>query len=396
MKILMLSSTFPYPPSRSGTEVRTFNLLKYLQKNHEVTVVAQRSPDVSQEDIDKLQELVSDLRVFPIIADDGKGAIAKGRRLFSSLWEGKPQNVLHRYLGDIQSLVLEGVEQGKYDAITCEHSANAVYLQPQLRDRVRMVVNVHSSMYWGTRSAVETGASDNPWRDRFYLPILYRYENQYAQIADTLVVTTEDDRELLQAFTPAEKIAVIPNGVDLDLFPYRNSDPGGQTLAFVGSMDLTHNMDAALFFAKQVFPKLRDRYPEIKYRIIGNRPSPDIRALGNIPGVEVTGRVPSMVQALHETTVCVVSLQTGFGIKNKTLEAMAAGVPVVGSDRGLEGLDAEDVALRANTVEEYIEAISRLLENPELRQELSQNGRKLIEDRFTWEQMGKQYEAALQ
>jgi glycosyltransferase involved in cell wall biosynthesis len=161
-------------------------------------------------------------------------------------------------------------------------------------------------------------------------------------------------------------------------------------------MDLTHNMDAAIFFAKKVFPQLRQRYPEVKYRIIGNRPTPEIKALANQPGVEVTGRVSSMVEALHQTTVCVVSLQTGFGIKNKTLEAMAAGVPVVGSDRGLEGLDADGVALRANTVKEYIEAISQLLENPQLRAELSQKGRKRIEDQFTWEQMGKQYESALE
>lgn len=396
MKILMLSSTFPYPPSRSGTEVRTFNLLKYLQKDHQVTVVAQRSPDVTDEDITGLQDNVKDLKIFPLVADERKGAIAKGKRLFSSFWEGKPQNVIHRYRKDIQTLVLEGVDRGKYDAITCEHSANAVYLRPELKNRVGMVVNVHSSMYWGTKNAIDTGASENPWRDRLYLPVLYRYEQQYSQITDKLVVTTVDDRQQLQIFAPPAKIEVIPNGVDLDLFPCRTQDPGGYTLAFVGSMDLTHNMDAAIFFVNKVLPQLRQRYPEVKYRIIGNRPTAEIKALAKQPGVEVTGRVSSMVEALHQTTICVVSLQTGFGIKNKTLEAMAAGVPVVGSDRGLEGLDGDGVALRANTVKEYIETISRLFENPELRAELSQNGRKLIEEQFTWEQMGKLYESALE
>jgi glycosyltransferase involved in cell wall biosynthesis len=107
-----------------------------------------------------------------------------------------------------------------------------------------------------------------------------------------------------------------------------------------------------------------------------------------------------MVDYLHAATVCVVPLRTGYGIKNKTLEAMAAGVPVVGSDRGLEGLavDGADVplrAMRANQIEEYVYAIGRLFENPRLREKLSENARSLIETKYTWERAGKLYEQLL-
>jgi glycosyltransferase involved in cell wall biosynthesis len=93
-------------------------------------------------------------------------------------------------------------------------------------------------------------------------------------------------------------------------------------------------------------------------------------------------------------------MRTGFGIKNKTLEAMAAGVPVVASDRGLEGLAVDGPndphrALRANTVAEYVETISRLFEHPHLREQLSQNGRLLIETEYTWERAGELYEQVL-
>jgi glycosyltransferase involved in cell wall biosynthesis len=89
-------------------------------------------------------------------------------------------------------------------------------------------------------------------------------------------------------------------------------------------------------------------------------------------------------------------MRTGFGIKNKTLEAMAAGIPVVASDRGLEGLAVDDAgilrALRANEPAEYVTAISQLFDNPQIRLELSRNGRQLIERYFTWDIAGKHYE----
>ncbi|WP_204102358.1 MULTISPECIES: glycosyltransferase family 4 protein [Spirulina sp. CCY15215] len=405
MNILMISSTFPYPPSRSGTEVRTFNLVKALQHNHSITLVAQRSPDVSDRDIEELKNLVEDLIIFPLPPDEIPlqgiaGIWAKGRRFLESLIKGIPPNVLHRYSPEIQALVDRYVKEGKCDAITCEHSANAVYIRPQFRDRVRTLVNVHSSMYWGTINYIKMGASENPQRDRLYLPILYRYEKHYCDTCDRVVVTTEDDARQLQQLSPNAKIEAIPNGVDLELFPYRSTDPGGQNLIFVGSMDLTHNIDAARFFVLKVLPQLREKYPDVTYSIIGNRPTPEVLALAEYPGVIVTGRVPSMVECLHQATVCVVSLQTGFGIKNKTIEAMAAGVPVIGSDRGLEGLEIEGDkiplrALRTNTVEEYIGAIARLFSDPDLRQTLSQNGRQLIEQNYTWKGAGQKYEQAL-
>jgi polysaccharide biosynthesis protein PslH len=159
-------------------------------------------------------------------------------------------------------------------------------------------------------------------------------------------------------------------------------------------MDASHNIDAARFCALEVLPELQKTYADATFSIVGARPTPEILALKNIPGVIVTGRIPSMVEYLHQSTVCVVPLRTGFGIKNKTLEAMAAGVPVVASDRGLEGLAIEQPisALRANKPAEYVAAISQLFDSPQLRDQLSHNARQLVETEFTWAIAGKRYE----
>jgi glycosyltransferase involved in cell wall biosynthesis len=111
--------------------------------------------------------------------------------------------------------------------------------------------------------------------------------------------------------------------------------------------------------------------------------------------------VQKVAEYLHQAAVCAVPMRIGFGIKNKTLEAMAAGVPVVASDRGLEGLAVDGtgrstMALRANGVQEYVEAITSLFENQQLRQELSRSARSLVESEYTWEIAGRRYEQLLQ
>lgn len=402
MKVLMISSTFPYPPTKGGTQVRTFNLLKYLAQKHSITVVTQRSPDVTEADIEGLRQCVDELAVFPRpqSLDGSGGSWGKLQRLGQFLLTGTPPSVLSIYSEAMQQWVDEYIAGGHCEVITCEHCVNESYIRPEWKDQLKTVVNVHSSVYGTCRQQLETQTAEKPLRDRLNLPLLYRYEKRYCSKFNRIVATTEEDGAQLQAFNPNAKIAVIPNGVDLSQFPQRAGDPGGHRLIFVGAMDNLANIDAARFLSLEVFPKVQERYPDATLALVGARPVPEVSELSSQPGIKVTGRVPSMAEYLHQATVCVIPMRTGFGIKNKTLEAMAAGVPVVASDRGLEGLavDSANVplrALRANGVTEYVAAITRLFEDESLRQQLSHNGRSLIETEYTWEQAGQRYEQIL-
>ncbi|NET51794.1 MAG: glycosyltransferase, partial [Merismopedia sp. SIO2A8] len=391
-------------PTRGGTEIRTFNLLRHLQQNHQVTLATQQSPYVTEDEIAALREWVHELVLVPMAKDPTAHRLVRPfqqvGRFVQSFTAGIPPNVLHRYSPDLQAWIDTHVQSGQFDVITCEHGVNAVYIRPEFRQRLRTVLNVHSMSYRWTLNHLQMNASEHAWRDRVYLPTIYRYEKRHAEQFSSIVVTTPEDQEELMTFCPKIPSHIIPNGVDLDLFPYRNADPGGYKLVFVGAMDSSHNIDGARFFVTEVMPLLRQQYPEMTLDIVGARPSKSALALGEYPGVTVTGRVPSVVNYLHQAVVCVVPLRTGFGIKNKTLEAMAAGVPVVGSDRGLEGLTVEGnggslYALRANRPEDYVRCISQLVEHPELRQQIAERGRSLIEATFTWEQAGNHYEQVL-
>lgn len=400
MQILMLSATFPYPPTRGGTQVRTFNLLQYLSQRHNLTLVTQRSADVTDTEIAELKQVVAELVVFPKPAPRSPNLAAKVQRFGQFLGEGTPPSVLASYVPEMQSWVDQAVQTQKFQALTCEHSVNEIYVHPEWQQRMQTVVNIHSSVYGACRNQLETGTSENTWRDRLNLPLLRRYEQRYCAKFSRIVVTTVEDQQQIQAFHPTSQIIVIPNGVDFDRFPYRATDPNGQQIIFCGAMDNLANIDAAKFLGLEILPLLHERYPDATVQLVGARPTPDVLALGDRRGITVTGQVPSMADYLHKATVCVVPMRTGFGIKNKTLEAMAAGAPVVGSDRGLEGLaiDGADIpirALRADRAEDYVTQITRLLENPQLRRDISHNARTFVETEYTWGSAGQRYEQTL-
>ncbi len=392
----MISVTFPYPPTRGGTQGRTFNLLKTITQHHDVTLITQNSEDVPSEHITQLRQYVKELVLFPRPTEEATGVWQKLQRFSDFLLKGTPSNVRYLYLAEIQEWIDQAISAKKFDVITCEHSVNEIYIRPQWKQQLKTIIDIHSSVYKTCKNQLETNTSGHPLRDRLYLPLLRRYEKQTLSKFSHIVVTTDEDEQQMREFAPQANISLIANGVDLDAFPYRISDPGGHNLIFVGGLDYFVNIDGAVFFSQKVLPLLQEKYPDTTLTLVGSKPAPEVQALAKQTGITVTGRVPSVAEYLHKATITVIPLRTGFGMKFKTLEAMASGVPVVASDRGLEGMtvDTPDVplrALRANTIEQYITAITRLFDEPNLREKLSKNGRQFIEENYTWERLGNQY-----
>jgi polysaccharide biosynthesis protein PslH len=278
MRILMLSNTFPYPPTRGGTPIRTFHLMRYLQRQNSVTMLTQRTDDVTDAEIAGLRDCIDELVVFDRPPLDRKSKI---RRFTEFLLDSTPPSVKAGHAPEMQAWVDQAVQAGKFDAITCEHSVNQAYIRPDWQQRVRTIVNIHSSVAATCKDQLQTGTAEKPLRDRLNLPLLYRYEKRFCQKFSHLVATTTDDQVQLQQFVPQTPIAVIPNGVDFSTLPKRLQDPGGQYLMFVGTMDYIANIDAAKFLCLEILPALQQHCPNVKVAIVGARPTPEILSLGN-------------------------------------------------------------------------------------------------------------------
>jgi glycosyltransferase involved in cell wall biosynthesis len=200
-------------------------------------------------------------------------------------------------------------------------------------------------------------------------------------------VTSERERARLQARNPAAEIHVIPNGVDVQYFGAEEPNPGlpRTSLLFAGSMDYSANIDAVVWFVDNMWLELRRQHPAMSFAIVGRDPTPVVRALAH-DRVNVTGTVPDVRPYYSGALAAVVPLRIGSGTRLKILEAMAAGIPVISTKLGAEGLDLEDGThlLLADSAREMIAAVNRLASSPELWLHLSRSGREVVSRLYDW------------
>jgi glycosyltransferase involved in cell wall biosynthesis len=235
--------------------------------------------------------------------------------------------------------------------------------------------------------------------------LMRNFEQRALDEFDAHVTVSERDAKRLRILNSKARIFVIENGVDAAHYSEEqlehayvawraqqvpSNSPIRNRIVFVGSMDYHANIDGAVNFSREVWPHLRERKPDLNFTIVGRDPTPEVRELALIPGIEVTGTVDDVRPYYREAIAAVVPLKVGGGSRLKMLEALAAGVPVVSTTLGAEGLEVNhnQNILIADTNEKMVEAIIRLIEQPEQRKELSDAGRALVSKRYDWTTIG--------
>jgi glycosyltransferase involved in cell wall biosynthesis len=223
---------------------------------------------------------------------------------------------------------------------------------------------------------------------------LRQAERHILETAHGHIVCSPRERSQLLAIAPQARIATIENGVDTTLVSSAGDPPEGRsTIIFVGAMSYHANVDGAVYFARDVWPALRARYPRFDLALVGADPSPAVRALGSLTGITVTGTVEEILPYYHQAFAAVVPLRIGGGTRLKILEAMAAGVPVISTAIGAEGLEVtpEKNILLAETPEDWLRTAGQI-EDPAAWLKLAGAGRKLVEDRYDWTKLGERLE----
>jgi sugar transferase (PEP-CTERM/EpsH1 system associated) len=382
MRILYLT---PYVPSL--IRVRPYNLIKYLSHlGHLVTVLSLQSTEQEGRDADELRrcchrvETVKLTRQQPLL------------NCFKALPTMTPLQAAYCHSPAMQSLIRQVLEEEQFDIVHVEHLrgahfGTAVAGVPKVYDSVDCI----SLLFEKALHAAPSLASRLiAWLD---LGRTRRYEGRLISQYDKVLVTSPQDKEALLELggrshkqDQEEKIAVLPNGVDLEYFAFANGNRAPETLVFSGKMSYHANVAAVSHLAQEVMPLIWARRPGVKLEIVGNSPPQAMCALAKDDRVRVTGFVPDLRPYLARATVSVSPMPYSVGIQNKVLEAMATGTPVVASRQACSALTVQDGThlLVADDPATFAERVLHLLDDIALRREIAMNGRNYVEERHDW------------
>jgi len=242
------------------------------------------------------------------------------------------------------------------------------------------------------RYALTTDSLPRKIYARVTAPRLASAERTILRTARGHVVCSERERALLKGIAPQARVAVIANGVNTPYYAAARRATGPRTrIVFVGSMRYHANIDATQWFAREIWPRIHDRFPHWRLTLVGWNPVPEVRALETLAGVEVTGTVDDVRPYYSEALAAIAPLRHGGGTRLKILEAMAAGVPVVSSTLGEEGLTLTHgkEILIADTPEQWMDALASLAGSQSHWDSLAEAGRAVVEEGYDWDVLGR-------
>ena len=304
-----------------------------------------------------------------------------------NLFSRKPIQVGGYYFKTVQRWIDKHFKE--YDLVYCNHIRTTEYAR---RLPCKKVLDFHDAISMNYKDALKRARGF--WKVFYFIEDkrLLPYELEVLRDFDKYFITSQADKDYLLANTsmPAD-IKVIPMGVDENVLRRSQNVEEKNWIVFLGKMNYYPNEDAAVYFARQVFPLLRSKLKNVKFIIVGAYPTRRVQALSKIPGVEVTGFVDDPYEYLGRAKVVVAPIRLGAGIQNKILEAMALRKPVVTTSKGARGIaggaDGKHFVV-ADDPEKMAEKILKLLNDSERRREIGQNARALIEERYTWDVIG--------
>lgn len=396
MNILFVVKEFPHSKVIGGPVI-IYNRIKYLSADHTVSCIAFAPEEPTPEQVESLGRYCRELK---LIGCPGKRG--PGRRAADWLAGPVPPYFMLNYSREMYAGLHEMLSSFDYDVAVSEYSMVAQYLYGNDDlSGVKRVMSVHECYYLARRKVFQVqGFNREGIGALLQMKGLKKFEFDMYADADKVLTLTPEGRDELLAIRPGLDIAVVPHGVDVEEFRPVERDPGRPpTVMFLGNFPHDPNRDAMVWFATEVWPLVKKEVPTARFLVVGRGPTPDMLELASRDGsIEITGQVDSVKPYFDRSDVFVCPVRMGGGFRGKVLEAMAAGVPVVSTALGAEGLPAADGEniLLAEGPAELARRVAGLLADPALREAISGSARQLMVERFSWRTGVKTLEKVLE
>lgn len=395
MRILFISSHFPHARSIAGHQIVYQRMRRLIAQGHEVGLCAMRGKEEGRHR-DPLYDELLECEAVPAPARPHRLRRLRDyalSRIPPPFW---PYHVpaMYRVVGDM-------VERSGYDVVLAEftHMAPYLYENPWL-PAVRKVISVHqcSSMSARTPLYLPERTFRQAVGEHLLTRNLRHFEFDLYRACDRVLTLSRTDSFLLSANAPELRVAVVPPGIDLGYFSPADAAASAESLLFTGQYADEPNHDAFMWFVRQVWPLLRQRRPHLSFYVLGPNPTPEMYALAREnPGVQLLGEIADIRPYLAKANVFVCPLRMGSGLRIKILEAMAAGLPVVATSTAAEGIPVQSGvnAMLADDPRLMADAVHLLLDDPALCRQIATHARKMVADRFNWDQSMRLLEATL-
>jgi sugar transferase (PEP-CTERM/EpsH1 system associated) len=396
-ELLYLVHRIPYPPNK-GDKIRSFHFLEHLSKRWNIHLGAFVDDPNDWRYAEELSKYCADVQLVPL--NSLKAKVGSVGALFS----GQALSVPYYYSDELAHWIEQRRREFRFDAVLVFSGAMAQYVIDdswKTLPRVIDFVDVDSDK-WRQYAESKGGIMRLVYQRE--AKKLLEFERKVAEAFDASMFVSEHERQMFSELAPesAEKILAVNNGVDLGRYDLRLNfqNPyaeGVEAIVFTGAMDYWANVDAVVWFAKEIWPHVHKSRPKAQFFIVGSNPAENVKSLGLMRGVVVTGAVDDVRPYLAHARVSVAPMRIARGVQNKVLEAMAMAIPVVTTPAGHEGIEAvegQDLVV-ADSPEQFALEVLDLFSGMR-RETVRLAGRKRIEADYTWEHTLQRLDAALE
>jgi len=376
--ILMLTPYLPYPPV-SGGRMRTYNLLKFLSVDYDITLVCFGRPEEQAFDIMPLGEFcdyhVVDRQSSPGTLQAALLSLTSSRPIMMRLYTNPGMRQTLADLLAARPVDVIHVESFYMLQNLPESNAIPVLLSEPAIEYRAWSLFAKIAKPWYTRPGVVLEA----------IKLRYIEPKVWAQ-ADAVGAMSAHDAALISDAALNAQVTLAPNAVDVDYFIPGDGPRDPNTAVYMGDYKYFPNVDAVMYFAQQILPLIIAQRPDFHLTLLGKEPPPEMQALAG-EHITVTGLVDDTRPYLQGSGMFVCPLRTGSGTRFKLLEALASGCPVISTSIGAEGLNAVDDThmLLRDTPQAIAQAVIALMDNPQRAQHIGQTGREWVVNNYAWQ-----------
>jgi sugar transferase (PEP-CTERM/EpsH1 system associated) len=392
MHILWIKTELLHPVDKGG-RIRTYQMLRALASQHEVTYVALDDGTAAPDALAKAREYCTRVEVVPF-TPAVKGTLGFYSALLRNVVSPLPYAIARYEVPALRRRLRRLCREHKVDVVVCDFLAPSINVPDDLGVPVVLFQHNVEAMIWERHAQVATHPVKKAYMTEQWRRMKHFEAAECRRVTSVVAVSAQDAEVFRRDYGVAE-VPDVPTGVDTDYFvrqPEVARTPG--SMVFTGSMDWMPNEDGIGWFVEAILPRIRAAIPTATLTIVGRNPTPKVRAL-HAPdaGVSVTGSVPDVRPYLASHQLFIVPLRVGGGTRLKIYEGMTMGLPTVSTTIGAEGLpvvDGEHLVL-ADEPEAFAQACIALLNDPARSESMGNAADSYVREHFGWDGVAKRF-----